>query len=206
MYLSEEAAGERARRTQELLARLGASAPALRATLEMLASARHEVYGWTDFGTHQDDNGAILIATSGRDAVRLITDGETVQLDPVSPRELAECLVLALPECPPARIQPLHYFEGDGVDPLAEEAAAADELRFLTRAPRDAVHALHAAIRARDGDRTHSTPLSVIDLTGRGRILSFLNTNPDGSTRISVYPGTRAHLVDALNLTLDGLS
>ncbi|WP_329068977.1 ESX secretion-associated protein EspG [Amycolatopsis sp. NBC_01480] len=211
MYLSADGAAERAKRTRDLLTELGApAAAALRATLELLASARREVYAWTDFGTHQDDNGAILVAASGRDAVRLITDGEAVQLDPVSPQELADCLVLAMPACPAAQVRPLHvpkdYYDGESVDPLAEEGGAADELRFLMRAPRDAVHELHAAIRDNHGDRTHSTPLSAIDLTGRGRILSFLNINPDGSERISVYPGTRAYLIDALNLTLDALN
>ena len=211
MYLSAEGAAERARRARDLLTELGVSAAAaLRATLELLAGARREVYAWTDFGTHQDDNGAILVAGSGRDAVRLITDGEAVQLDPVPPQELAECLVLAMPVCPAASIRPLHvprdYYEGEGGDPLAEEGGAADELRFLMRARRDAVHELHAAVRDNDGDRTYSTPLSAIDLTGRGRILSFVNTNRDGAERISVYPGSRGYLVDALNLTLDALN
>ncbi|GAA1035507.1 MULTISPECIES: ESX secretion-associated protein EspG [Amycolatopsis] len=210
MYLTEEGAAERAKRTRDLLAQLGeTAAEALRGTLRLLATARHEVYGWTDFGTHQEDNGAILVAASGKEAVRLITDAESVQLDPVSPRELAACLVMAMPDCPPAAVRVMQvsreYYDGGGsADPLAEEGGDADELRYLMRAPRDAVHLLHAAVRDGRGERSYSSPLSVIDLRGRGRVLSFQSTK-DGAAQISVYPGNRASLIDAVDRTLAGL-
>ncbi|WP_406640965.1 ESX secretion-associated protein EspG [Amycolatopsis sp. WGS_07] len=204
MYLTEEGAAEREKRTRELLAQLGETAKALLDTLKLLATARHEVYGWTDFGTHQEDNGAILVAASGREAVRLITDAEFVQLDPVAPNELAACLVMAMPECPPASIRVMRvsreYYDGGSADPLAEEGGEADELRYLMRAPRDAVHQLHAAVRDERG-RRYSSPLSVIDLSGRGRVLSFQSTR-DGEAQISVYPGNRASLIDAVDRTL----
>ncbi|UKD54219.1 ESX secretion-associated protein EspG [Amycolatopsis sp. FU40] len=209
MYLTEEGAAERAKRTRELLNALGDTADALRSTLRLLATARHEVYGWTDFGTHQEDNGAILVAATKPDAVRLITDSEFVQLDPVSPDELAACLVMAMPECPPAAVRAMRvsreYYDGGGsADPLAEEGGDADELRYLMRAPRAAVHQLHAAIRDGRGERRYSSPLSVIDLSGRGRVLSFQSSR-DGEAQISVYPGNRASLIDAVNRTLTSL-
>ncbi|WP_370940328.1 ESX secretion-associated protein EspG [Amycolatopsis sp. cg13] len=209
MYLTEEGAAERAKRTRDLLAQLGeTTAEALRGTLKLLANARHEVYGWTDFGTHQEDNGAILVAASGREAVRLITDAEFVQLDPVSPHELAACLVMAMPDCPPAAVRAMRvrreYYDNGGADPLAEEGGDADELRYLMRAPRDAVHQLHAAVRDERGGRRYSSPLSVIDLSGRGRVLSFQSTR-DGAAQISVGPGNRASLIDAVDRTLAGL-
>ncbi|WP_134733792.1 ESX secretion-associated protein EspG [Amycolatopsis nivea] len=208
MYLTEEGAAERAKRTRGLLEDLGETADALRGTLKLLATARHEVYGWTDFGTHQEDNGAILVAATKPDAVRLITDAEFVQLDPVSPDELAACLVMAMPECPPASVRAMRvsreYYENGGADPLAEEGGEADELRYLMRAPRDAVHQLHAAVRDGRGERRYSSPLSVLDLSGRGRVLSFQTTN-GGEAQISVYPGNRASLIDAVNRALVSL-
>ncbi|MGW7534621.1 ESX secretion-associated protein EspG [Amycolatopsis sp. NPDC054798] len=208
MYLTEEGAAERAKRTRDLLKELGETAEALRGTLKLLATARHEVYGWTDFGTHQEDNGAILVAATGREAVRLIADAEFVQLDPVRPDELAACLVMAMPECPPAAVRVMQvsreYYDNGGADPLAEEGGEADELRYLMRAPRDAVHQLHAAVRDDRGERRYSSPLSVIDLSGRGRVLSFQSTR-GGEARISVYPGNRASLIDAVNRTLASL-
>lgn len=209
MYLTEEGAAERAKRTRDLLNELGeTAAEALRGTLKLLATARHEVYGWTDFGTHQEDNGAILVAATRQEAVRLITDAEFVQLDPVSPHELAACLVMAMPECPPTAVRVMRvrreYYDNGGADPLAEEGGDADELRYLMRAPRDAVHQLHAAVRDERGERSYSSPLSVIDLRGRGRVLSFQSTR-DGAAQISVYPGNRASLIDAVDRTLAGL-
>ncbi|SFQ35881.1 ESX secretion-associated protein EspG [Amycolatopsis rubida] len=208
MYLTEEGAAERAKRTRELLNELGEAADALRGTLKLLATARHEVYGWTDFGTHQEDNGAILVAATKPDAVRLITDAEFVQLDPVSPDELAACLVMAMPECPPAAVRVMRinreYYDNGGADPLAEEGGEADELRYLMRVPRDAVHQLHAAVRDGRGERRYSSPLSVIDLSGRGRVLSFQRAN-GGEAQISVCPGNRASLIDAVNRALASL-
>ncbi|MET7998511.1 ESX secretion-associated protein EspG [Amycolatopsis sp. NPDC005232] len=183
-----------------------------RATLDVLANPAREMYSWSNFRDGADD-GAILVAESGRDAVRLITDHRVVQLDPIPAREAAEHLVDALPTRPPARLAPMSvpkaHFEDAGRDyesdnPLTEMSHEADELRRLMRAGRDAAHQLYVATRDDAGRRTRSTPMSVLDLTDRGRVLTFIG-NTHGEARINVHPGHRAHLIEALHLASNAL-
>ncbi|GAB3353341.1 ESX secretion-associated protein EspG [Amycolatopsis echigonensis] len=180
-----------------------------RATLELLAAPEKELYSWTAFVRQPDDNGAVLVASTGRDAVRLITDYRSIQLDPIPPRELAASLVTALPDYAPATISrlrvPLTYLEGSNADPLSESSGDADLMRHLTRAERAAVHKLYAAVR-RNGNRARSTPLTVYDLTRTGRILAFTSTDNDGGQEATMWPGNHTNLIDALNLTLNGLT
>ncbi|MFF0146987.1 ESAT-6 protein secretion system EspG family protein [Amycolatopsis sulphurea] len=201
------------------LARLGLThengrlIPPYQATLGVLATARREVYSWSNLRDANVQAAAILTAESGQDAVRLIIGHEVIQLDPVRPRALVESLVDTLPGYRVGRIRPLcvpkgHYDDGGrdygGDDPLTDVAADADELRRLMRAERDAIHQLYAATRDRAGGRTRSTPLSAIDLTREGRVLSFVNDGPSGDPQINLYPGHRTHLVDALTLSALG--
>ncbi|WP_020662618.1 ESX secretion-associated protein EspG [Amycolatopsis benzoatilytica] len=192
------------------LASSGTPSPRLRGTLELLAGARREVYAWSHFGNRRGDNGAVLVAAAGREAVRLVTDTRSVQIEPVSPRDISASLVELLPDCQPAPIRPLRvpkdYYDSASADPLAESSASADQLRHLMRAERDAVHQMHVAVRDHAGERTHSTALSAIDLADRGRILSFVNQDDAGELHINVYSGTRARLVEALALTLSDLA
>ncbi|WP_020662541.1 ESX secretion-associated protein EspG [Amycolatopsis benzoatilytica] len=210
MYLTGEGAAELAKRTEDLLAQLGEPvAAAVRGTLRLLASARQEVYSWTDFAAHQDDNGAILVAASGREAIRLIADDQYVQLDPVSPNNLVASLVLAMPDYPPAAIRPMRvpreYYDGGGAaDLLDEDSGHAEEIRYLMRAPREAVHLMHAAVRDDRGARRYSPALSVVDLPERGRVLSYQDTQ-NGAPEISVAPGNRPALIDAVGRALAGL-
>ncbi|MFF0147381.1 ESAT-6 protein secretion system EspG family protein [Amycolatopsis sulphurea] len=207
-------------RALDELARLGLTdpdgglVPRYRATLRVLATARREVYLWSNLRRASVRAAAMLTAESGRDAVRLITDHQVVQLDPIRPRDLVESLVGTLPDARVARIRPLcvpkaQYEDAGrdygGDDPFTEASAQADELRRLMRADRDAMHQLYAATRDSAGERTRSTPLSAIDLTREGRVLSFVSDGPDGDPQINLYPGDRAHVADALALTLGGL-
>lgn len=96
------------------------------------------------------------------------------------------------------------YLDGRNADPLSETSGHADQMRHLTRAERAGVHKLYAAIR-RSGDRVRSTPLTVYDLTRTGRILAFASDDGNGGQEAVMCPGDRANLIDALNLTLDGL-
>ncbi|GAA3574776.1 ESX secretion-associated protein EspG [Amycolatopsis ultiminotia] len=216
-YMTDEFIAERSRRALAKFTELDLAVPAgsltsqFETTLVTLAESRRELYSWTAFSAHPDDNGAVLVASSGRDAVRLITDNQSVRLDPVAPRELAESLVDALPGYVPARVRqlsvPKAYLDGTdsyGDDPLTEASEQADELRHLMRGERVAVHQLYAAVR-HNGERARSTPLSAIDLTGRGRVLSFVSATAAGTSQVIVCTGNRRNLVDALNLTLDAL-
>ncbi|GAA3551300.1 ESX secretion-associated protein EspG [Amycolatopsis ultiminotia] len=219
-YRTDEATAALRRRALELLAHLGladsggALIPEYQATLAVLATARREVYSWSNLRREDGPAAAILTAEHGRDGVRLITDHQVIQLDPIRPRDLVGSLVDALPTRPAARITPLrvpqaHYDDAGrdyrADDPLTEISEQADELRRLMRADRDAIHQLYAATRHDHGHRTRSTPLSAIDLARHGRVLSFVNGGSDGEPQINLYPGHRAHLVDALTLTFDAL-
>ncbi|WP_037369322.1 ESX secretion-associated protein EspG [Amycolatopsis orientalis] len=186
----------------------GRLTPSFRATLELLAAPEKELYAWTAFVHRPDDNGAVFVASAGRNAVRLITDHRSIQLDPIPVRDLAANLVDTLPDYAPARIShlrvPMSYLDGSNVDPLSEDSGQADQIRHLTRAERAGVHKLYAATR-RGGNRIHSTPLTVYDLTRNGRVLAFTSTGNSGSEEATMCPGSRRNLVDALDLTLSGL-
>ncbi|WP_409466915.1 ESX secretion-associated protein EspG [Amycolatopsis sp. GA6-003] len=180
-----------------------------RATLELLAAPEKELYSWTAFPARPEDNGAVFVGSAGRDAVRLITDHRSVQLDPIAPRELVASLVGTLPDYAPARIGrlrvPVAYLDGRDPDPLSETSEHADRMRHLSRAERAAVHKLYAAVR-RNGDRVRSTPLTVYDLARTGRVLAFTSTAANGDQEATMGPGDRANLVDALDRTLSGLA
>ncbi|MGW7533510.1 ESX secretion-associated protein EspG [Amycolatopsis sp. NPDC054798] len=212
-YATAEFAAERERRAMAAFAGLGLATPdgrltgEFRAVLKLLAAPARECYSWTAFSARPEDNGAVFAASAGDEAVRLITDYRSIQLDPIPPEGLASALVDALPEYPAARMAqlrvPTAYLDDDGVDPLSEMSGRADELRHLLRADRAAVHKLHVAIGNGDG-RVRSTPLTVYDLVRAGRILAFTSDSGEGP-EATVYSGDRAHLVDALNRTFDGL-
>ncbi|SEP54173.1 ESX secretion-associated protein EspG [Amycolatopsis saalfeldensis] len=218
-YMTEEFQTALRRRAFDVLARLGLASDKglftaeFCATLATLAHPQREFYSWSSFRQSDEDDRAMLVSAVGRDAVRLATDHRLVQLDPIPSSELAESLIDTLPQCDAARVRRSHVSKVDydypgrryDADPLAEQPEGADELRELMRADRDAVHQLYAAVRDASGYRTRSTPLSAIDLTGRGRVLTFLNDGADGEMQINVYPGHRRHLVDALDRTAEAL-
>ncbi|MFF0149440.1 ESAT-6 protein secretion system EspG family protein [Amycolatopsis sulphurea] len=141
----------------------GRLTPQFRATLELLAAPERELYAWTALVNRPEDNGAVLVASAGRDAVRLITDHRSIQLDPIPAHELAASLADTLPNYPPARIghlrMPMTYLDGRTADPLSEASGHADQIRHLSRAERAGVHKLYAAVRS-TGDRIRSTPRS----------------------------------------------
>lgn len=213
-YATAEFAAERRTRTMSRFAAMRLATPdgrltaEFRATLELLAAPGREVYAWTAFGGHPGDNGAVFVAASRRDAVRLITDGRSIQLDPILPRSITAALVDTLPEYPPARIGllrvPTDYLDGGNADPLSEMSGQAVELSHLMRTERTAMHKLYVAIR-NGHSRSSSTALTVYDLAGTGRILTFTSDADNGGTDATACSGTHTNLVDALNLTLDGL-
>jgi len=213
-YMTEEYAAERTRRATAKFAEIGLAAsdgrlsPEFRATLELLAAPARECYSWTAFAANPSDDGAVFVATAGRDAVRLITDYRSIRLDPIQPRDLVPALVETLPDYPPSRMSPLRvpmaYLEDNGADPLSEMSGRADDLRHLMRAERAAAHKIHAATGNGAG-RVHSAPLTVYDLTRSGRILASTGPGADGGAEATVCSGTHANLVAALNRTFETL-
>jgi hypothetical protein len=212
-YATAEFAAERERRAMAKFAELGfATADGqltkqFRATLELLAAPARECYSWSAFAANPENDGAFFVAAAGSDAVRLITDYQSIQLDPVDPRDLVSALVEALPEYPPLRMRPLivptEYLDGEG-DPLSELSSQADQLRHLMRTERAGVHKIHAATG--NGDhRVHSAPLTVYDLAGRGRVVAFTNDANGTGRQAVVRSGSRTDLAEVLRHTLDGL-
>jgi hypothetical protein len=217
-YMTDEFRADLHRRTHDTLTALGLVSggvltPCFRATLAMLARADRAFYSWTTFPHREGDDGAILVAALGRDAVRVLTDDKVVQLDPVSSDGLAGHFLDALPDAEAAAVRPMRVaksaFDGEEdrthVNPLADDPRGRDvaRLRELMGARRDAVHQMYAAVRDGSGERCRSLPLSVVDLAGRGRFLTYLTG--DGGDEIVVVPGDRRHVLDALTATMEGL-
>jgi hypothetical protein len=217
LYLTDELRVGILRRTLARLADFGLATPhrlepPLRATLATMATASHEFYAWSSF--RDGDVGAILVASSRDEAVRLITDGTIVHLDPIDADQLAEHFVDTLPDIPGARVRPIAVASSDYADdrhlgdPLAEPSAAeqqAARLRDLLSHERDAVHQLYAAVRDREDVRRRSVPLSAIDLSDRGRVITFLSGEDHGPDIINLVPGTRAKTISLLKATINGL-
>jgi hypothetical protein len=219
-YMTDEFRADLQQRTHDALTGLGLASggvltPRFQATLATIARADRQFYSWTNFPRRSDDDGAILVAELSRDAVRLLTDDTVVQLDPVSADGLAGHFLDALPEAPAAGVRPMWVAKStfDGVDdgspvrPLADNSRSSDvtRLRELMAADRDAVHQIYTAIRDRSGHRRRSLPLSAVDLTGQGRILTYVNDDGNGQQQINVFPGNRRNMLTALEATLDGL-
>ncbi|WP_370948824.1 ESX secretion-associated protein EspG [Amycolatopsis sp. cg5] len=217
-YMTSEFQAEMEVRALGRLAQLGLASDGLvdrrlNGTLRAIAECDSQFYAWSTFHD-RDDSGAILLAAAGPDAVRLITDHEIVQLEPISPSRLAEQFVATLPDVPGAGIRPMAVSRAaygprdfDAQDPLAEArvSGSAEYLRELMRAERDAVHQLYVAVRDRAGARRRSLPLSAIDLADEGRVLTYLTDSDDGEEEINLVSGTSRKLVAVLEATVDGL-
>lgn len=219
LYLTDEIRVDLRRRTLARLTDLGLATPnglqpPLARTLAMLASATHEFYAWSSF--RNGDAGAILVARHGYEAVRLITDGNVVYLDPIDADQLAQRFVETLPNVPGARVPsimvPKKVYSGDyggnPDDPLAEPSAAeqqATRLRELMRAERDALHQIYAVVRDGNGNRRRSVPISAVDLSRSGRVVTFRSGGGRAEETINLVPGAPAQLISLLNATIAGL-
>jgi hypothetical protein len=218
-YMTDEFRAELHRHTYASLEELGLAAEGLvseelRRTMHVIASSDRQFYGWSSTAHGGDD--AILVAALGRDAVRIATDDEVILLDPIPAETLTEHFVEALPEVPAAHVMPVTVPESQLDDPsgftnsspLAQlaDTGPVDYLNNVMRAQRDAVHQLYAAVRGRSGERRRSMPLSAIDLTGQGRVFTFLNKHPKtGQKQINLLPGTPANLISVLEATCGNL-
>jgi EspG family len=218
-YMTDEFAGELERRTLTKLTDLGLASRgmltrAFRYTLTVLARSSHEFYSWTHL-PRSGDAGAILVAALGSNAVRLVTDHAVVLIDPIDPDRLPEHLVETLPTVPGATVQPITVSRSeydseydtaadcDNDDPLAEPAdGPVRRLANLMHADRDAAHQIYFATRHGDGPRHRSVPISALDLTNQGRVLTFIGYDSDGkANQIHLTSGTPANLIATLNAT-----
>ncbi|UOZ03539.1 ESX secretion-associated protein EspG [Amycolatopsis sp. WQ 127309] len=189
-WIREDAVRELEDRTMAALTRLGLARnhrlnDLWRGSLRILAHADHEFYSWSE---HRDGGcGAVLIAARGEEAVRLVADDAAVLIEPVRPTWLATSLLDALPDADGASVPDQQ---------LPDHALPA----WLEQAPRDAVHQLYTARRTRDG-RIRSRPLTALDLTDGGRVLTY----PAEDRTVVLTSGTPQAIVTLLNETHTGL-
>ncbi len=189
------------------LARGGRLNPLWINTLTLIATPASEFYAFSQY--RDDSHGAILVAASDNDGLRVIADPDVVIIEPIPAIRLATALLDSLPpiEAAPVRAVSMTRAEAENGpehpdDPLAEpvDTRDFDELVSVLNAPRDAAHQLYAACR-RNGERVRSSPITALDLTGRGRVLTYAT----GDGQIVMHPATFRESILTLNDTLDGL-
>jgi hypothetical protein len=195
--------------TEQRCARNGRLSPLWTDTLRTVAFAEHEFYAWCAFA--DGSSCAVLVAARERDAVRVIVNDHVVVFEPIEPQWLARSLLTTLPEVAGAAVGPVRVrrelFENPHARPanvLAEPPDTRDVelLADTMAAPRDAVHQAYAAVRAADGSRRRSSPVTALDLTGRGRVLTYLT----GDDHVVLSPGTPGEAVTVLNDTAGALT
>ncbi|MEC3974297.1 ESX secretion-associated protein EspG [Amycolatopsis sp. H20-H5] len=194
--------------TEHGLARRDRLNPLWKATLRVIGLAGREFYAWSHHsgdGTH----GAILVASHDGHAVRVAADDHVVSVEPVADKWHATHLLDALPDVPGARIKTVRVAEDFYDDPYAvsrsplAEPVDTNDIDYLNKVmavPRDAVHQFYTATRD-DGDRVRSSPITALDLTGQGRVLTY-RTDDD---RIVAESGTPRQCISILNTTHAGL-
>ncbi|EHR63485.1 ESX secretion-associated protein EspG [Saccharomonospora cyanea] len=213
LYVSSGRTAELTRQCLRLLADVGLSTEhalttMFRETLRTLARPARELYCWSAYADAGRDS-ALLVAERDGGAVAALVHGDTVTLRPVEPRHLVEEFVAMVPHVPPAPVRPFSVArsELEGADapdvgnsrPLADRRGV-EELRDHLRAPREGAHQLYGAATV-GGVRRRSSPLSLIDVAGLGRMLLFR----DAEDHVHRRPGSAGNLSEALTATLRGL-
>jgi hypothetical protein len=183
--------------------------PLWKNTLHVIAKASREFYAWSHHADG-DSRGALLVASYDGNAIRVAADAHIVTVDPVPDKWHATSLLDALPDVPGADIRAVAVDEEFYNDPYAAPASPLaepvdttdlDHLKAVMAAPRDAVHQLYTAVRDAAGERLRSSPITAIDLTDRGRILTYRT----GEGNIVLQPGDARTLVATLNRTHEEL-
>ncbi|MFE0022557.1 ESX secretion-associated protein EspG [Amycolatopsis sp. NPDC059021] len=179
-----------------------------RSTLRVIDRAESEYYGWSTF--RDGTSCAVLIAHRGGAAVRVVVNDSIVIVEPVAPKWPATTLLDTLPEAPAAAVRtvsvPRRLFDDPNpmpASPLAdpEDTGDVDYVKRVMAEPRDAVHQLYTARRADAGSRISSSPVTALDLTGRGRVLSF----ETGDEHVILKAATPRDFVLTLNTTHESL-
>lgn len=155
--------------------------------------ATAEFYGWV-FGT--DENYGVLVASLGRQAVRLVRSGDAVRVERCDPERLVDALVERLPGVPAARGDSLSvghaefHARSQAPGSVMRKAGvarpeAARRLDALLGAKRRYVTKLYAAKRDSRGVRQRSQRwITVIDVA-------------DGRWALSVVQGKRGKWINA---------
>lgn len=195
--------------TRQRAARNGRLSPLWTDTLRTIAFADHEFYSWCAFA--DGSSCAVLVASRGRDAVRVIVNDHVVVFEPIEAKWLASSLLETLPDVDGAAIRSVsvrqEVYENPNArpsNPLAEppDTRDAELLLDTMAAPRDGLHQLYAAVRDGEGSRFRSSPVTAIDLTGRGRVLTYLTSDDC----VILASGTPREIVKTLNDTASTLA
>lgn len=182
-----------------------------RRMLNVLARPEREVSAWVA-QTETSETGGILVAFAGRDAVRVVRDETTVIVDEVRPDNLCDALIDVLPDVPAAPMQdltiPASRYEKVrdesyefGLESRYSQPDPAGTVRELLNAPRTGLHQMYVGITSRGG-RMRSNPITALDLTGQGRILTFLGPGENRhEPNLHCTPGGRNDLVEIFEAT-----
>lgn len=169
--------------------------PLWRATLRVISAPDREFYAWS--GVRDGTQRASLIALRGDEGVCLLSRDTTVEVRPVRVKWPATSLYDTLPNVAGAPIRTVTVPRAPDDEPSDDRDYLAD---VLSR-PQDAVHQLYTARRDESGRRSRSLPITALDLTNEGRVLTYL-TEDD---RITLTSGTPRTMVKTLNDTHAGL-
>ncbi|MDT8915851.1 ESX secretion-associated protein EspG [Amycolatopsis sp. PS_44_ISF1] len=166
-----------------------------------IANAEDECYGWsTDRRGHDR---AMLAVPADRDAVLAIVEDDRLTLESIKASRLVRAVVECLPDFPAADIREFSVPKAD-YEPGTTGHPAAEQLRRLMAARREASHQLYVATRA-DGTRQSSLPLTAVDTRAHGRVLTYLSQTPEDTLDITCGPGHPTYITGTLQNTLDAL-
>lgn len=184
------------------LAAGGTLAPDFREVLATLARG-HRLSAYVG-DIHNDRTGTAVVAVSGRDAVRAVRADELVRIDVMPAESAAEGLVEVLPAMPPARLDPVAIpqsrYRPDrpvlneryefSMPTKQSRGDPGERPRQLMAAPRLGLHQLYV------GDRA---PVTVVDVAGEGRVVTFVSQAPQAEPKVNFVPGTREYLIGMLD-------
>ncbi|WP_020670551.1 ESX secretion-associated protein EspG [Amycolatopsis nigrescens] len=211
LYLQPETKRQLEDKVLDVLTNLGLAAGGMltrefRDTIAVLAKGGRRFTGWAG-NIETGETGGILVSVHEQQAARLLRDDKVLRIDPIPPDRAAESLVDALPGFPPAAFNPV-TIEKSSYSPQRKRSETfdfnqptgygrpdpAEQIRNLMSAKRSGSHQFYAAT----GDR-RSAPLTVLDLTGRGRVLTFQTERPGAPATIHCLPGSRQNLLEKLH-------
>ncbi|QFU85861.1 ESX secretion-associated protein EspG [Amycolatopsis sp. YIM 10] len=170
------------------LARNGVLSRHFKDVLKVLAEADREFYGWVGLVDSGNSAGVLVATDEFGSAVRVFRDDTHIRLDNAEFGAPERCLVDSLPRVPPARVPELRV-------PKSDTAAVTE----LTSSRRTGVHKLHAARPDRGGSRRRSAPLTVLDLAGRGRVMTFVTEDKGAEPQVNCASGTPEAMVRHLH-------
>jgi hypothetical protein len=195
------------------LARDGALTREFRDILTVLTQGGLSYTGWANDAASGQEGG-ILVALHENQAVRALRMEKIIRLDVMSHDRALESLVDALPDMRPAGINPItvpkssftvekpRMSENYRFDmPTRYEAPdPLDRLRTLIKAKRAGAHQFYV-----HKGTSRSSPVSIVDIVGEGRLLTFFSEMPGQETQLNFLPGTRQNLMQTMQLTAQAL-